>query len=215
MTRSSARKRSTDIASESPSESRDMEAHLFDCALTEFAEKGYDATSVRDIIRRAGVTQPTLYYYCRGKLDLFERLVRGLYAKSLHRLRQASVSGESCRERLAAMMAESFAECLGDPRVPRLMFQTAFGPVIADVTALMEKLASERFGVVRRVIEAGIASGELQPTDADGLTLAFCCLMDQHINLLVRQPRPDELLTPELAVWLVALFFQGAGALRT
>ncbi|HCS50994.1 helix-turn-helix domain-containing protein [Rubinisphaera sp.] len=40
----------------------DTREHLLDCALTLFAERGYAATSVRDIIHAAEVTQPTLYY---------------------------------------------------------------------------------------------------------------------------------------------------------
>ena len=32
-----------------------------------FASKGYAATTVREIVERAGVTKPVLYYYFRSK----------------------------------------------------------------------------------------------------------------------------------------------------
>ena len=35
-----------------------------------FAERGYDATSVREIVEAAGVAKPTLYYYFRSKEGL-------------------------------------------------------------------------------------------------------------------------------------------------
>jgi AcrR family transcriptional regulator len=40
-----------------------------------FANKGYAGTSVREIVETAGVTKPTLYYYFKGKEDLYLQLM--------------------------------------------------------------------------------------------------------------------------------------------
>jgi AcrR family transcriptional regulator len=48
----------------------DTEERLLDHSLTLFAEKGYEAASVREIIEATGVTRPVLYYYCSSKEDL-------------------------------------------------------------------------------------------------------------------------------------------------
>jgi len=63
---------------------------------------------------------------------------------------------------------------------------------------------------LKSVIAQGIAAGELPKSSDDGLTLAFCCLMDQHINILSRLDDSSAKLTPELADWLIALFLRGA-----
>lgn len=188
----------------------EMRAHLLDCALSLFAEKGYTATSVRDVIGAAGVTQPTLYYYFDGKPGLFLELLKSKYESSLKALRETIETVDGTRERLHAIIASSFRYCADDPRVPRLMFQTAYGPPIAEVREHLDRLASERFDLVRNVMENGVISGELTNSSADGLALAFCCLMDQHINVLSRLGDPKSYLTPELADWLTELFFQGA-----
>src|ERR1700691_3525680 len=47
-----------------------------------FAERGYDATSVREIVEAAGVAKPTLYYYYRSK----ERLAQALLTVPLTNL---------------------------------------------------------------------------------------------------------------------------------
>ena len=39
--------------------------HIARAAARLFAERGYDATSVREIVEAAGVAKPTLYYYFR------------------------------------------------------------------------------------------------------------------------------------------------------
>ncbi len=36
---------------------------LLESALVLFSEKGYEGASIREIIERAGVTRPVLYYY--------------------------------------------------------------------------------------------------------------------------------------------------------
>src|SRR5829696_230268 len=45
-------------------------------ALEEFAEKGYAATRLDEVARRAGVTKGTIYLYYASKDELFQALVR-------------------------------------------------------------------------------------------------------------------------------------------
>lgn len=46
-------------------------ARLLEAATALFAEKGYASTYVREIVTRAGVTKPVLYYYFKNKGGLF------------------------------------------------------------------------------------------------------------------------------------------------
>ena len=78
---------------------------------------------------------------------------------------------------------------------------------------LMAEIAKVRFSIIQQVMQEGLGTGELKDGDAGVLALAFCCLMDQHINILSRMPRPKKHLTPEFADWLVGLFLHGAGNL--
>ena len=45
------------------------------CAKTLFYAKGYDAVGVQEIVDKAGVTKPTLYYYFGSKLGLLKTLI--------------------------------------------------------------------------------------------------------------------------------------------
>lgn len=49
---------------------------LIDAALRQFAEKGYDGASIRDIARAAGVTEALVYHYFRNKEHLFEEVIK-------------------------------------------------------------------------------------------------------------------------------------------
>jgi AcrR family transcriptional regulator len=44
-------------------------------AIRLFCEKGYEATSVREIVEAVGVTKPVLYYYFKNKDELFRHVI--------------------------------------------------------------------------------------------------------------------------------------------
>ncbi len=53
---------------------------IFNNAVKLFAKKGYHATTIRDVVEKAGVTQPMVYYYFGNKDQLFKTCVRELYS---------------------------------------------------------------------------------------------------------------------------------------
>ena len=110
---------------------------------------------------------------------------------------------------LTQFAEESFALARADARLPRLLFQSTFGPPLPEVADLLAELASRRFAIVARLMRAGLEAKAIPPWPAaggaDGLTLAFCCLVDQHINVLCRDDATLALLTNDLATWLVGL----------
>ena len=191
--------------------SKETEQRLLDCALTLFSQKGYAATSIREIIEAAGVTRPVLYYYFTNKEALFARLIEVTHTGAYQKLGATLTQDSSCETRLRLLIRGSFAFCVRDPRLPRLLFQVTYGPPLEEVSKVVDALVALRFGLVVSIVQEGISSGELQGGTAESLALAFCCLMDQHINSLCSLPHPESRLTPELADGLLALFLHGAG----
>lgn len=63
---------------------------LLAVALELFAQRGYDATGVQDVVEAAGVTKPTLYHYFGSKIGLLEALIQAQSTTFLAELRQAS-----------------------------------------------------------------------------------------------------------------------------
>lgn len=53
---------------------------LLNTALELFHARGYDAVGVQEIVDRAGVTKPTLYYYFGSKLGLLKSLLESGYS---------------------------------------------------------------------------------------------------------------------------------------
>jgi AcrR family transcriptional regulator len=59
---------------------RDTRSRLRQLALQLFAEQGYEATSLREIAERLGVTKAALYYYFKSKEDIVRSLVEDYVA---------------------------------------------------------------------------------------------------------------------------------------
>jgi AcrR family transcriptional regulator len=182
---------------------------LLDAALTVFADKGYEATSIRDIQSEAKVTAPTIYHYFPNKQSLFLHLVEIKYRESLRLFEAILEQEKTCRGRLRKILLRSFEVAASDPRVTRLLFQTAFGPRIETISETLDALGNERFKMVTRLMREAVAARELARSDIDGLALAFCSLLDHHLNVLSRQKKPSSYFTPKLADWLLKVFLHG------
>ena len=55
--------------------SRDTRRRILESARSLFAENGYSATSVREIARRLGLSDPAVYYHFSSKRDLYAALL--------------------------------------------------------------------------------------------------------------------------------------------
>lgn len=188
---------------------KDAEAHLLDSALTLFSEKGYDATSVREIIEKARVSRPVLYYYFRNKEDLFCRLVEKMLRESNERIDKMLDEATGTRDRLCAVIRASFSNAEDRPEMPRLILQTFFSPEQNGLSDEARRLAAERFQRIVRIVREGIESGELHGGDAESLALMFSGIMDIHV--MARLQHPEASLSSEMAEGLVNLYFDGVG----
>lgn len=63
----------------------DNKVLLMQCAKELFYAKGYDAVGVQEIVDRAGLTKPTLYYYFGSKQGLLKTLLE-TYCEGLRKL---------------------------------------------------------------------------------------------------------------------------------
>ena len=85
---------------EKKKEDHDAREVLLAAATALFAQKGYAGTSVREIVERAGVTKPVLYYYFENKEGLFRAILewaRELQQEMLGEVLQRTGKHDACR----------------------------------------------------------------------------------------------------------------------
>ena len=64
----------------------DRPQEIADAAFSEFAEKGYNATRIDDVARRAGVSKGLTYLYYKTKEDLFKAVVKNVVVRRVDAL---------------------------------------------------------------------------------------------------------------------------------
>ena len=196
------------VTSSGAQSGNEAEAKLLESALALFAEKGYEGTSIREIIEGAGVTRPVLYYYFENKEDLFKRLVEVKFGELVAEIEEIKQTTKGCGPRLKQIIRVAFNLAETQPEAVSLILQVFFSPPQQGPNLDKVKLAHMRFRHLEEIMEEGLANKEIAGGDAQSLALYFLGIMDMHV--MAKSNRPSARLLPELADGLVDLFIQGA-----
>ena len=131
-------------------------------ALRLFAEKGVDQTTTKDLAAGAGIAEGTLYRHYSGKDEMIWRLFSAHYAALAAELDRLAAREGPLDAKIGAMVHVFCALYDSDPDVFRFLFLVQHGQ-LARVPADMRTPVR----VVRDVIAAGIARGDVPPQDPD------------------------------------------------
>jgi TetR/AcrR family transcriptional regulator len=185
--------------------------HIARSAAKLFAERGYDATSVREIVEAAGVAKPTLYYYFRSKEGLAQALMTVPLAGLVAALRQLVTTEADAIRCMQRVLEAHYAFCREDPDRARFIYALIFGPLHSEVAEDLEPLKAELLGwteaAVRRLAEAGVVARER----VDGCSTALRGLMVISTMDFLYGDRP---LGQDLAVRQVDEILNGFGNRR-
>jgi AcrR family transcriptional regulator len=142
-------------------------------AIAAFAERGYQATTTRDIASRAGMSPAALYVHYPSKEQLLFEISLYGHQDALEVL--ASAGGTSPEERLRAMVAAFTAWHAEHHTVARVVQYelAALAPDhLAEVAAIRRMISAQ----VEGVLADGVADGSFQVDDLPGTTLAVLSL---------------------------------------
>jgi AcrR family transcriptional regulator len=138
--------------------------HIARVAARLFAQRGYDATSVREIVEAAGVAKPTLYYYFRSKEGLAQALLTVPLSNLVGTLRQIVTAVDDPVRCLESVIDAQYNFCRDDPDRGRFIYALLFGPHGAEVASELEpfrdSLMSWTEAAVRRLAESGMIARE-------------------------------------------------------
>ncbi|MFE9997896.1 TetR/AcrR family transcriptional regulator [Streptomyces avermitilis] len=171
----------------------DAARRLLVAAVEAFAERGYHATTTRDIAGRAGMSPAALYIHYKTKEELLHRISRIGHEKALEILRPAVEGEGSAAERLSEAVRSFVRWHAGQHTTARVVQYEleALGP---DARAEIIALRRQTDAAVRGIIQDGVAAGDFDVPDVPGTTVAVLSLcIDVARWFNVNGPRtPDE-----------------------
>ena len=99
----------------------DSRSAIFDAAASEFAARGYAATGVDEIARRAGVNKAMIYYHFKSKDGLYRAILHDVFGSVADRLAQIAAAPGPAHDKIRAAV-EAIASAAGArPHFPSMM----------------------------------------------------------------------------------------------
>ncbi|HTT79952.1 MAG TPA: TetR/AcrR family transcriptional regulator [Stellaceae bacterium] len=161
-------------------------AEIIAAALHSFAERGYAATRLDDVARRAGVTKGTLYLYFPNKAELFKAVVNQAVVPSLERGEALLASADLPAAHLLAELMRGWADTALSPAgaIPKIMVAEAGNfPDLARF--YREEIVDRGMALFRHVLQIGIARGEFRAV-ADLDNAVRCIVAPLLLSMLWR-----------------------------
>ena len=144
-------------------------AELIDAALDLFVERGYAATKMEDIAKRAGVTKGTAYLYFCNKEELFKAVIREALLPRVERGEALLEDFQGTAWAAFETLVREWWATMADPRlsgIPKLMCAECGNfPELAQY--YKAQIIDRTLKLMLMVLERGMASGEFRRIDAD------------------------------------------------
>jgi AcrR family transcriptional regulator len=114
-------------------------ARLAGAALDLFATKGYNATSVEEVVERARMSKSAFYEFFTSKEDCFRELLERQGGELIHDVLTSAATGHDHHERLRLGITTFVASCFERSSVARLLIVESVG-LSESVDAVRQEL---------------------------------------------------------------------------
>ena len=137
---------------------------IIEAAMDEFIARGFAATRLDDVARRAGVAKGTIYLHFKDKESMFEELIRTAIVPVVVRLGSTPPpSGASVRDMVEGFAKTFIQEVATTRRGDIVRLIVAEGPRFPAVADFYyREVVSRGLAGMRALIELGIARGEIK-----------------------------------------------------
>src|SRR6478735_333375 len=136
---------------------------IIEAAMDEFIARGFAATRLDDVAKRAGVAKGTIYLHFKDKESMFEELIRTAIVPLVGRMHAPPPIGGSVRDAIETFAKTFIDEVASTRRGDIVRVIVAEGPrfpAIADF--YYREVVSRGLAGMRALIELGIARGEIK-----------------------------------------------------
>jgi TetR/AcrR family transcriptional regulator len=175
-----------------------------------FTQRGYAATTVREIVGAAGVTKPVLYYYFRNKEGIYLELMRQAFARLDELIAGSAGDGGSAIQKLLRLCDRTYTLFMENVKVARVMYSIYYGPHQGAPFFDFDSYHLKFQEAVRGLIQEGIREGEFRKGNPEDMTWAILgainVAMEVHLGHIELE------LGREGLARVLKLIFQGISA---
>lgn len=180
---------------------------ILDIAAALFRQQGYATISMRDIARKVGIKQASLYYHFpQGKEQLYVEVAEREFERHQAGLRQVMAQANPVLEAQLQAASGWFAS---QPPLSMLSMLHTDMPVLSEAhqQRLMTAANQAVFQPVRQIFAGAQQRGESRPINPDLLTGAFIAMTDGFAQASGSGFTP--LTPPEMASQMISVLLDG------
>jgi AcrR family transcriptional regulator len=141
---------------------------ILSAALDEFSIRGFEATRLDDVARRAGVAKGTIYLYFRDKESLFQELIRTMLTPlvgTIEAMGEADVPVALLADRIVDLFVREIYETRRKDVIRLMITEGRRFPKLAEF--YYREVLSRVIGAVRALLRRAAARGEIPEGLAD------------------------------------------------
>lgn len=185
---------------------------LLEAGIALFAEKGYANTSVREIVARAGVTKPVLYYYFQSKDGMFRTILDWAAEQQEIMLSEVLEAPGTVLDRLIYLYMRVYQGVLEHQNLFKMIHNLIFGPPQGVPDYDFNEYHRRMVNAIKTIYTEGLALGEVKEADPEEVAILALGLIDFCLHM--DQVHPES-LDPKRPERLLRLVFQGLNEGKT
>jgi AcrR family transcriptional regulator len=164
---------------------------LIDVGRTIFADAGYAAASMEEIVQRAGVTRGALYHHFGSKEGLFRAVLEDVQAEVARRVESAAdAQGDLWTQLMAGCHA--FLEASLDPAFQRIMLLDA--PAVLGWETWRQIDAEQSGKLLEELLTELAGQGKIKPLPIAALTRLLSGAMNEAALWIAQSDNPQKAL---------------------
>jgi AcrR family transcriptional regulator len=172
---------SSSVASNGATREAEVRDRIFASALRHFSQKGFAATSLREVSRDAQTTKPMIYYYFGSKEGLYGSIVRQILEEMADAIRIHMPSHVSPPEQVRAYCTRYLDHFLCQEEIIALVLREVFGLGGVPMATFSRTLGEEVRRPLDEVLECGMDLGAFRRDDVPTCATAITGILNMFI----------------------------------
>jgi TetR/AcrR family transcriptional regulator len=179
---------------------------LLAAGLELFTGKGFAGASTREIVERAGVTKPVLYYHFSSKEDLYRVLIEEDFARFNRALEEIAAGPGTPPEKLTRVADYNFEHCRKHPEEVKLTLMAFYrGDTFAPEVDIVSPARSS-IEIIAGIFREGISAGTFRKADPMKLSLFLLSALHGQMMVIIKGAKGMPLARPEE---IIRVFLEG------
>jgi TetR/AcrR family transcriptional regulator len=166
-----------------------VRGRLLESAIDIFNQRGYAASTVREIVEASGVTKPVLYYYFGSKEGIYTEIMTQVLENFRQSLAEPGLPGTNSRVRIQHLCEKIYTMAHENVKVVRLIHAIFYGPPQGAPPCFRPETFHDLFHeAIVKLVREGIRSGEFSRTREDIMAYAIEGVFNFTIDLELAPP---------------------------